>query len=253
MTKQRTNQMTNHAATSHSYARGLIVATLTTLVAGLIALASFAPSRPANIAMVDFEKVFNNCNLHANREAQLRKMAAGFDTQVTALKKTLAALQEEIDLFSPTSSGFLAKQDEIHAAIGNFKAFDQFARVKMEAERAKSMRETYEAIKAAAKSYATKHGHDLVLLDDSIPDMIPSDAQKTLQQISARRFLYADPTFEISGDLIAEINAAYPLAPGVTLPSTPTATAPVNGGGSGVGTAPASAGGNTAAADNAKP
>jgi Skp family chaperone for outer membrane proteins len=190
------------------------------LLAGLLAGASFAPARPANIASIDLERVFNNSNLHANREADLEKTAAGFDARVGELRKKAEALNDELELFQAGSSAFIDKQAEVQAVVGELRAMDQFARVKMEAERARAMRETYEAIKVAAKAYAEANGIDFVLLDDSIPEMDPGSTQKTLQQISARRFLYANSEFDISLAILEQLNSKHPLNPGVAPPGS---------------------------------
>ena len=50
-------------------------------------------------------------------------------------------------------------------------------------------------------------GIDIVLLNDSIPEIDLSDSARTLQQISARRILYANPVLDITEALLARMNA----------------------------------------------
>ncbi|MEC9156837.1 MAG: hypothetical protein VYB77_01765, partial [Planctomycetota bacterium] len=49
---------------------------------------------------------------------------------------------------------------------------------------------------------------DLVMLNDSIPTVDLSDAAGTLQQISARRILWAKSTLDITDQLLERMNGS---------------------------------------------
>lgn len=179
------------------------------LLAGgaLLAFAAFAPQRPAVVASVDLEKVFNSIDLQAKTEARLKAVAGDLDQQRKTLRDGIEELQAELDSFQPGSPAQLEVATRIEEAISEFRAFEGFARAKAEAEQAKSMRQIYMTIRQAAGDLAKERGWDYVIVDDSIPNIEPTDSQRMLQQISSRRFLYANPTFDVTGDLIAKLNA----------------------------------------------
>jgi hypothetical protein len=52
------------------------------------------------------------------------------------------------------------------------------------------------------------------MLDDSLPEMDPASAQRTMQQISARRFIFASPKSEVTDQLIALMNEEWKAAKG---------------------------------------
>lgn len=181
---------------------------LAMLVAGsLLALAAFAPQRPAVVASVDLERVFNSIDLQAKTEARLKAVAADLDAQRKALRDGIEELNAELESFQPGSAAQLEVATRIEEAISEFRAFEGFARAKAEAEQAKSMRQIYMTIREAAMELAKERGWDYVMVDDSIPTIEPTDSQRMLQQISSRRFLYANPSFDVTDDLIAKLNA----------------------------------------------
>ncbi len=181
---------------------------LAMLVAGsLLALAAFAPQRPAVVASVDLERVFNSIDLQAKTETRLKAVAADLDAQRTVLRDGIEELNAELESFQPGSAAQLEVATRIEEAISEFRAFEGFARAKAEAEQAKAMRQIYMTIRQAAADLAKERGWDYVMVDDSIPTIEPTDSQRMLQQISSRRFLYANPSFDITDDLIAKLNA----------------------------------------------
>ncbi|MFZ9691844.1 MAG: OmpH family outer membrane protein [Phycisphaerales bacterium] len=188
---------------------GRTAATAMALLVGgsLLALAAFAPQRPAVVASVDLERVFNSIDLQAKTEARLQTVAADLDAQRKVLRDGIEELNAELETFQPGSAAQLEVATRIEEAISEFRAFEGFARAKAEAEQAKAMRQIYMKIRQAAADLAKERGWDYVMVDDSIPTIEPTDSQRMLQQISSRRFLFANPSFDITDDLIAKLNA----------------------------------------------
>jgi Skp family chaperone for outer membrane proteins len=188
---------------------GRTAATAMALLVGgsLLALAAFAPQRPAVVASVDLERVFNSIDLQAKTEARLQTVAADLDAQRKVLRDGIEELNAELETFQPGSAAQLEVATRIEEAISEFRAFEGFARAKAEAEQAKAMRQIYMTIRQAAADLAKERGWDYVMVDDSIPTIEPTDSQRMLQQISSRRFLFANPSFDITDDLIAKLNA----------------------------------------------
>lgn len=191
---------------------------LVAAVALLCGAAVLAP-RPAVVATVNLEKVFNTINLQATREAQLKGMVERMKAREAELENAVKEVESELDSFEAGSTSAIEAQNRVQAAVGEFRAYVQFSRLKLEAEEARFMRETYLAIREAAGRYAAENGIDLVLLDDSIPEFQSGTADRTVQQISNRRVLFANGGLDISDDLIAFMNgvggkpAAAPAAP----------------------------------------
>ncbi len=212
----------------------LVVASL---AGGLIAGASFAPPRAPTVGVVDLEQVFNTIDSHAARDATLKKLADELDGKLKELEQVVKDLQLELQNFQAGSQAALDLQTRVQKAIGDYKAYEQFARLKVESEKAKAMRESYLEIKDACKALAQDRGLDLVMLDDSIPELEKGNASRTVQQISARRFLYTNGEFNVSADLIARMNDDFKAKGGVApprpAPTSGSSTPPANAVGAG--------------------
>jgi Skp family chaperone for outer membrane proteins len=191
------------------------------VAAALLGGAAVLSPRPSTVGTVNLEKVFNTINLQAIREADLKAMVTRMKAREVELEKAVKDLESELDSFQPGSKSAIEAQNKVQAAVGEFRAYGQYSRLKLEAEEARFMRETYLAIREAAGRYARQNGIDVVLLDDSIPEFQTGTADRTVQQISNRRVLFANPELDLSDALIAFMNAEGSAAP------DPNAAAPV--------------------------
>ncbi|MEY3024696.1 MAG: hypothetical protein RJA16_1522, partial [Planctomycetota bacterium] len=91
---------------------------LAMLVAGsLLALAAFAPQRPAVVASVDLERVFNSIDLQAKTETRLKAVAADLDAQRKTLRDGIEELNAELESFQPGSAAQLEVATRIEEAI----------------------------------------------------------------------------------------------------------------------------------------
>ena len=57
-----------------------------------------------------------------------------------------------------------------------------------------------------SRRLAARDGYDYILLDDSLPEMDLKNATQTMQQISARRFIFATPKSDVTNALVAFMN-----------------------------------------------
>lgn len=179
------------------------------LVAAAVLLggAAVLAPRPATVATVNLEKVFNTIDQQAARAAELKALVERMKARESALEAAVKDVESELDSFQAGSKAAIEAQNRVQAAVGEFRAYQQFSRLKLEAEEAKSMRLTYLDIREATGRYAKENGIDIVVLDDSIPEFQSGTTDRTVQQISNRRVLFANPEFDISDDLIAFMNA----------------------------------------------
>jgi CheY-like chemotaxis protein len=109
----------------------------------------------------------------------------------------------------PTLNAAIQK---LQIAVGEFRAVQEFSRAKLELERARALRDTYLAIKDSARRLAERDGYDYILLDDSLPEMDLKNATQTMQQISARRFIFATPKADATTALVALMNDEWKAA-----------------------------------------
>jgi Skp family chaperone for outer membrane proteins len=163
-------------------------------------------AEPARVATVDLEKVFNSLKRYEAAQARIKALAGELEGQVKAAEAKVRGLQGDLDSFREGSKEQADAIASLQVAVGELRAIQQFIGGKIELERARAMRDTYLAIKDAVRRLAEKDGYDYILLDDSIVQMDPSDAAKTMAQISARRFLYANGKRDVTDQLVGMMN-----------------------------------------------
>lgn len=173
-----------------------------------------ADTAPARIATIDLEKVYNSIERFAAAQAKIKSTADGLETKVKAAESAVKSLEAELDSFQPGSDAHTAAIQKVQAAVGELKAVQEFARAKVEIERARALRDTYVAIKDASRRLAERDGYDYILLDDSLPEMDLKNATQTMQQISARRFLFASPKSDVTTALIGFMNDEWKASKG---------------------------------------
>lgn len=193
-------------------AAALAVAAL--LVGHQLRPATAVPQDPSRVATVDLERVFNSIERYSQLQTKLKAYADELDAKVKAAESTVKDLEAELESYQAGSEAQGQAIAKLQSALGEFRAVQQFANAKLEIERARALRETYLAIKDAARRLAESESLDYIMLDDSLPEMDPANAQKTMQQISARRFIFASPKSDATDRLVALMNDEWKKANG---------------------------------------
>jgi len=191
--------------------------TLSLAVVGLASLAILAgaartilelPTRPPIVATVDLERLFNNLDLRQSGEDRVAEIGATFDRQLEELRGRIESLQADLENFEQGGDDWLRINDTVQSTISEYRAIEQYAQLKIEAERSKTMKSVYETIKTEIASFAAAQTPpiDFVLIDDTVPELEPSTADAMLKQISARRMVYATRQFDITEAVLARMN-----------------------------------------------
>jgi Skp family chaperone for outer membrane proteins len=184
----------------------LLVALFATITVAAVMRPASNAAEPARLATVDLEKTFNSLNRYTAEQATVKAVGENLEKQVKAAESTVRELQSELDNFKDGSKEQADAIAKLQASVGELRAVQQFVSAKLEMEKARALRDTYLAIKDAVRRFAEKEGYDYILLDDSLPEMDPANAQKTMAQISARRFLYSSPKRDVTAQLLGMMN-----------------------------------------------
>ncbi|MEC8558972.1 MAG: OmpH family outer membrane protein [Planctomycetota bacterium] len=184
---------------------------LLTLATGFVFMAGYAASsqlKPAVVGVVDLERVFNNLDSRKVSEQKILAMRDKMVEEAQVMKDELEMISAELESLEAGSATMVEMNDQAISISGKLRAFETYGQLLIEREQATALRKTYETIKEQAGQLATQMDIDLVLLNDSIPTVDLSDAAGTLQQISARRILWANQTLDITDQLLERMNGS---------------------------------------------
>lgn len=166
------------------------------------------PTRAPIVATIDIERLFGNLDLLDIQEKGVDKVASTFDQQLQTLRGKIEELQAELENFEQGGESWLQINQNVERTISEYRAIEQFGKLKVEAERSKAMRSVYESMKTEIAEFSASQDPpiDYVLIDDTIPDLEPSTADAMQKQISARRMIYATKSFDITDIIMARMN-----------------------------------------------
>ena len=188
----------------------LLLVAVFAAVAGASLMRPAAPAvEPARLATVDLEKVFNSLDRYTAEQGKVKAVGEELEKQVKTAESSVRQLQSDLDSFKEGSKEQADAIARLQAAVGELRAVQQFVTAKLELEKARALRDTYLAIKDGVRRFAEAEGYDYILLDDSVVDMDPANASRTMQQISARRFLFTSPKRDVTTQLIGMMNSEW--------------------------------------------
>ena len=179
------------------------------LATGFIFMAGYAtntPTKPAVVAVVDLERVFNNLDSRKTAEEKIISKREDMIAQADEMRDELELLTAELESLEAGSATMMEMNDRAISISGRLRAFETYGQLLIERDQAATLRKTYDLIREEAGKLSKAKGIDLVLLNDSIPLVDLTDAAGTLQQISARRILWANNTLDITEELLAQMN-----------------------------------------------
>jgi Skp family chaperone for outer membrane proteins len=170
------------------------------------AVRSAATPRPAIIATVDLEKVFNETDRRAAAEIRLEEIAEEFRVKAGAKRSEEERLKQDLILLVPGTPQYKKAEKKWKQAVLSYRALVEFSKAKLDAKRASFRTEIYQRIIDAVGRFCADQGIDLVLTDDSVIELQEGTDLQIVQQMAVRRVVYASPEFDITDDLIVWIN-----------------------------------------------
>lgn len=211
--------------------------TTTLLSVGLFcAAALFAHAQPApKVAVVDMDKIFKNHYQTVAEDAKLkaaqdkaqqdldgmRKEATDLYNQFKELNDQVSNPTATADAKSKATADAQKKQQEVQAKVNDLNNFTSNVKAQLQQQMNSFRSMLLDQISKTVIEVAKRHDATLVF-DKSGP---------TLAGIPA--VIYADPAYDITDEVMAEINknkpASTPAAPAATAPSAASSDAPGSG------------------------
>ncbi len=187
---------------------GVFVSSLVMTPAVIIARPA-VPTQPAVIATVNLEVVFNSLVEKATADKNLQAFADQLEKKQKASRAALDRLEEELGGLAPGSKAHQDKQRAWHEQSFQYQAEIEHNRLKLDKQKAVTMRNIYAHIKGEAKAMSQELGIDIIMLDDAIVDVELGTEAEVSKQISARRTLYCNPALDVTQDLIDRMNRKF--------------------------------------------
>lgn len=168
---------------------------------------------PAVVACVDLEKVFNGLTAKTNADAQLKRMGEQLMAEGDKKAQVIKQMEDDLKDLAEGTPRYRELQDTALLDAQRYRAYIEFSRAKIDAERARTIKRIYLDIRNAAEEIGNTNSYDLVLVNDSLAEIPPGTEEEMNRQISARRILFASPRIDITSEVVAYMNASAQKAP----------------------------------------
>ena len=159
------------------------------------------------IATLDLERIFNEIDRKNQAEVHIEKELKKYQEQAEALRAEADRLKADLELLVPGTDKYEQAEKLWIAAVLDYQATVAFVEAKLDVIRAEAWADIYEAITSAAAKFAGANGIDFIITDDSRLPLQAGNNNQIVQQLALRRVVYANPTFDITTQLIDWMNA----------------------------------------------
>ncbi|HVX86241.1 MAG TPA: OmpH family outer membrane protein [Phycisphaerae bacterium] len=173
---------------------------------------------PTRIAVINLAQVFDKLDEQSANSADLDKLTKQLNDEQSSRKDQLTKLSN--DLSSPTypfkagSPEYKKAQDDLLQKSMELEAFSNMAQQKITLETRDRMIRLYTHIQDAVNTYCKANGIALLLVQDDANLSTAKTPQDLLGRIMNRKVIYADPGFDITQKLVAQMNADYRMGAG---------------------------------------
>ncbi len=169
----------------------------------------FAPLTPAILVSVDFERVFSSLEERVYEESKVQAFVAKMTEDIESKRLHIESYEQEFELYEPGSDKWEELLQEQQLEVLEYQAQVEYRNIRATREESKGMRRIYEHIKEASSALAKESGWDYVMVNDAAFSLPEGDNVDMGAQISSRRMLYANPSFDVTDILIEYMNASF--------------------------------------------
>ena len=181
------------------------------------ATAAFAQATPTSIATVDLTRLLNQLDEQRALQQDLQGLDRDLLEKLQLRKDAVAALQADLDTLEPGSSRFLERSGELLLAKMDAQAFAEYRMSTLDLQVALNLRKMYWKTNDAVKQLAIGR-FQLILYRDVLTAFRSQESSRlsrsaqVQQQIASRSMLHADPSLDLTDELIQHMNNAYKYA-----------------------------------------
>jgi Skp family chaperone for outer membrane proteins len=161
------------------------------------------------LAVVDVQKVFEQSQEWQDRQEKHRRLLDATRRSLAKYDRQVRVLRSEYENLPPGTDAVVEKRAQLEAALKEYQVAQDELERQLRAQRTESLSQMWGKINSLLEQYARANGIDLVLKKRGVQ---PSGAETAeLGLIMATTdVLYVSERFEITNEIIKELNAQYP-------------------------------------------
>lgn len=164
---------------------------------------------PVSVAVVDLEGVFKNLAERTAIEADIKTKSSEIEKWEQEKTKELIQLRNDYDILDKDSQNARDLEKEIRRKVIALRVEKEDRVQTIQREAALNMENLYRKLLGATETVANAGGFQVVLTKESTPRLTGANQQQVLQVIQQRKLLYANPSLEITQQVLQKMNNDY--------------------------------------------
>ena len=181
------------------------------------ATATSIQASPTSIATVDLKRLWAQLDEQEALDQELQTLEQDLLEKLQLRKDAVATLQADRDTLEPGSPRFLERSRELLLAKMDAQAFAEYSMSTLDLQLALNLQNMYWKTNDAAKQLAIDR-FQMILYRDVLTAFRSHEASRLTpsaqvrQQIASRTMLHAEPSIDLTDELIQRMNNAYQYA-----------------------------------------
>lgn len=170
---------------------------------------------PCCVAVIDFVRIFNECDQIKDLNDVLRKQEVDVQTEAKQRQKVIEDKQIELSAFKPGTPDYQSRRKDLIRLGTEANIWLKVAEQDLEAQKFDWTKVVYESATRAVADLSRERGYQIVL---QYKEFSPDDTDQTLatirRMIQDRAVVHADPSIDVTNEIIKRLNAEYAAAGG---------------------------------------
>ncbi len=181
------------------------------------ATATSIQASPTSIATVDLKRLWAQLDEQEALDQELQTLERDLLEKLQLRKDAVATLQADRDTLEPGSPRFLERSREVLLAKMDAQAFAEYSMSTLDLQLALNLQKMYWKTNDAVKQLAVGR-FQLILYRDVLTTFRFQESSRlsrmaqVRQQIASRTMLHAEPSIDLTDELIQRMNNAYQYA-----------------------------------------
>ena len=181
------------------------------------ATAGSAQTTPASIATVDLTKLWEELDEQRALQQEIQRLDRDLLEKLQMRKDAVVALQADLDPLEPGSPLSLERSGELLLAKKDVQAFEEYRFRTIDLHMALNLQKMYWKTNDAVKKLANGR-FQLILYRDVLTGFRFAESSRlsrtaqVQQQIASRSMLHAEPSLDLTAELVQHMNNAYRYA-----------------------------------------
>lgn len=170
--------------------------------------AAAAPAGATSVAVVDMVTVFNEYELTKTLNQKMTDLEAGLRDDDQKKVKEIEAQTQALQAFDPNSTEYKKQSEALIKLKVEYQVWKGAKQDEVGQQHLSWVLATYANVEAEVAAIAKARGYQLVVTREDLDTSVP-DSKAMQRQILGRKVIYADPSIDISKEVLTNLNASF--------------------------------------------